>query len=68
MNLQSKASKKDHPAAQTNLGWMYENGKGVLMDETKAVFWYRKAALLGQAEGQLNLAIKYKNGKGVEKD
>ncbi len=31
-------------AAQNDLGWMYQNGKGVPQDDVKAIEWYRKAA------------------------
>jgi len=36
--------------AQSNLGWMYENGKGVLKDYKQAAKWYRKAADQGFAK------------------
>ena len=38
--------------AQNNLGWCYENGKGVPKDMKKAVYWYREAAEQGDAEAK----------------
>ncbi len=36
-------------SAQTNLGSMYENGRGVPQDDKEAVRWYRLAAVQGLA-------------------
>lgn len=38
-----------HAKAQTNLGYMYQVGKGVPQDEKMAVAWYRKASDQGLA-------------------
>jgi hypothetical protein len=38
-----------------NLGWMCEQGRGVVKDMAKAVAWYRKAALLGNETAKANL-------------
>ena len=54
--------------AQFNLGFLYENGKGVAKDNVEAVKWYRKAAEQGDASAQTNLGFMYENGKGVAKD
>ena len=35
------------PDAQTNLGFMYENGQGVLQDNIKAHMWYNLATANG---------------------
>ncbi len=51
--------------AQSNLGYLYEKGKGVPQDHVEAVSWYRKAADNGDAKAQFNLAIMYFNGDGV---
>ncbi|MEN8147689.1 MAG: phospholipase A [Campylobacterota bacterium] len=34
----------ESPEAAYKLGWMYENGKGVVQDPDKAIYWYKKAA------------------------
>ena len=54
--------------AQTNLGWMYANGRGVTKDEAEAVRWYQKAADQGHANAQTNLGWMYAKGQGVTKD
>ena len=54
--------------AQTNLGWMYDNGQGVPQDYKEAVRWYTKAAEQGDAEAQTNLGWMYRNGDGVPQD
>jgi len=54
--------------AQYNLGFMYDNGKGVPKDHAKAFHWYRKAAEQGDAGAQYNLGLMYVNGKGVPED
>ena len=41
--------------AQSNLGWMYSNGKGVTQDDKTAVKWYTLAAEQGDARAQFKL-------------
>lgn len=54
--------------AQSNLGLMYAEGKGVPQDFAEAVRWYRKAADQGYARAQSNLGLKYDDGQGVPQD
>ena len=54
--------------AQYNLGWMYDNGTGVLQDYAEALKWYRLAAEQGNAAAQFNLAVMYTKGEGVLQD
>lgn len=54
--------------AQSNLGFMYENARGVERDELHAVHWYRKAARQGLAAAQFNLALMYSDGRGIPQD
>ena len=42
-----KKAQRGDPEAQCNLGWCYENGKGVKQDWQKAVEWFTKAAQQG---------------------
>ncbi len=55
-------------AAQTNIGYLYENGYGVEKDEQEAVEWYEKAAENGNIYGLRNLAHCYYDGVGMEAD
>ena len=54
--------------AQSNLGVLYENGKGVPADMNEALKWYRLAAEQGYAGAQNNLGLIYATGKGVMRD
>ncbi len=54
--------------AQNNLGLLYDQGREVARDLTKAVRWYRSAADHGHAEALNNLASKYIKGEGVPQD
>jgi uncharacterized protein len=54
--------------AQFNLGTMFEDGKGVAQDFSKAVHWYRRAAQQGDAPSQFNLGSMYAAGMGVMQD
>ena len=54
--------------AQYNLAQCYYEGDGVEQNYEKAVYWYTKAAKLGDADAQNNLGNCYQNGEGVEQD
>ena len=54
--------------AQNALGYMYENGYGVLQDYAEAMRWYRLAADQEDANAQYNLGNMYANGQGVPQD
>ena len=60
-----KAAEQGHAIAQFNLGWMYQNGKGVTQDYAEAFKWYRKAVAQGHAFAQNNLGYMYEFGLGV---
>lgn len=57
-----------YATAQTSLGFMYGNGRGVLQDDAEAVRWYRLAAERGDAIAQTNLGVMYSTGQGVPED
>lgn len=56
------------PRTQNKLGRNYQNGIGVSQNYKKAVYWYRKAADQGYADGQNNMGWMYQKGLGVKKD
>ena len=58
-----KAMEKGSQGAITNLGWMYENGKGVTQDYEKAIELYKKAADAGEDYAMNNLGWIYEYGK-----
>ena len=63
-----KAADKGYVDAQTELGYMYEGGRGVTLDKAQAVTWFRKAATQGNARAQNALGGAYDRGLGVPKD
>ena len=54
--------------AQFNLGYCYDDGRGVEKDYAQAAKWYRKAAEQNFAPAQFNLGYCYANGQGVGKN
>ena len=51
-----------------NLGTVYENGRGVDLDESAAIDWYRKSAEAGNVDGMKNLSRMYSFGIGTPAD
>ena len=39
-----KEANKDNKAAQYRLAYMYENGRGVKLDEKQALYWYKRSS------------------------
>jgi|GEM_PF-1692023 len=56
------------PADQIAEGDRYYNGDGIEKDFTQAVYWYKKAAAQGYAQGEYYLGYCYFEGEGIEKD
>ena len=65
--LEQKAASGD-AAAQCGLGLIYKEGQGVQPDDTRAAFWFRKAAEQGDAKAQSLLGGFYYMGQGVPQD
>ena len=63
-----RAAKQGNPAAQFNLGLMYDIGEGVTPDYKRAIKWYRLAAKLNNAQAQFNLGQLYESGERVTQD
>ena len=57
-----KAIEKGDVDSINNLGWMYENGKGVTQDYEKAIELYKLAADDGEDYAMNNLGSIYENG------
>ncbi len=60
-----KAAEVGDAEAQFRLGYMYQIGSGVPVDDDQAVSWYSKAAELGHAEAQAYLGGMYADGFAV---
>jgi TPR repeat protein len=52
----------------TRLGFIYNNALGVERDPKEAAKWWRKAAQLGDADGQAMLGATFYLGAGVKRD
>jgi len=63
-----KAAAQGNVQAQTVLGLLYYQGKGVKQDYTKAREWWKKAAAQGEAHASRHLGFLYYQGDGVEQD
>jgi len=68
MRWDRKAADQGDAGAQSNVGWLYQNGLAVAQDYVEAMRWYRKAADQGFATAQDNIGALYFNGWGVPKD
>src|SRR5436190_19181604 len=55
-------------SAQSNLGMMYEQGRGVAQNYREAMRWFRLAAMQGDASAQSNLGVMYYTGQGIAQD
>lgn len=64
----SSLAETGDPAAQRQLGTLYQRGTGVAPSDATALTWYRKAAAQGDAAAQYNLGVMYDSGYGVEQD
>ena len=65
--IKKKAMQGD-ARAQSNLGFLYDNGKGVEQNHAKAAKWFRLAADKGYAKAQFNLGVLYYKGAGVKQN
>jgi TPR repeat protein len=52
------------PVTYLNLGFVYEEGKGVKQDDSKALKFYQKACDLNDGSGCSQLGFMYEKGKG----
>jgi uncharacterized protein len=62
------AAERGDPAAQTQVGFMYETGRGLPQDFMAAVYWYRRAADQGYPRAMHLLGLMYDKGQGVAED
>jgi TPR repeat protein len=62
------AAERGDPQAQTQVGFMYETGRGLPQDYMAAVYWYRRAAEQGFPRAMHQLGLMYDKGQGVAED
>jgi TPR repeat protein len=65
--IRTQAAQGD-AGAQGILGILYDQGRGVPQDYTKARLWYEKTAAQGNADAQTLLGVLYYYGRGVPQD
>lgn len=58
-------AEKNDPAAQYDIGVMYLRGRGVSIDNSKAIQWLKKAANQSHHKAQYKLATMYLEGAGT---
>ena len=68
MRLLLPLAEQGDAGAQTDLGWMYANGRGAPQDYAQALMWRRKAADQGNATAQFALGLMYRDGQGAPQD
>ena len=54
--------------AQTYVGFMFANGRGLPQNYVAAAHWYRAASEQGVSVAQFNLGLMYDKGHGVPQD
>jgi TPR repeat protein len=55
------AAKAGDRAAQTNVGYFYDNGIGTRRNEVTALYWYRRAYRRGDASAAINIATIWRD-------
>jgi TPR repeat protein len=68
MQWYKKASDQKSERAESNIGYLYENGLGVARDYTQAASWYQVAATAGFPRAAFHLGSLYDLGHGVPHD
>ncbi len=63
-----RQAKEGNALAQTDIGKIYAEGRGVKQDFDQAKYWFEKAILQKQPDAFYNLGLMYANGDGVDQD
>ena len=64
----SLSAESNNGDAQYLLGHMFENGKGVEVDEQQSFRWYLASAKNGIPPSQYSVSLRYSSGIGTKKD
>jgi len=54
--------------AMVNLAYMYQDGKGLAVNDSRALALFSDAATAGDPRAQMSMAMRFFNGKGVTRD
>ena len=61
-------AKQGKPKAEFYIGLIYDMGSIDLVDKSKAVIWYAKAANQGLSEAEYDMGVMLSKGEGIQKD
>ncbi len=67
-NKQNELATEGNVKAMYDVGKLYERGRGVNKDISKAAEWFQKAAIEGNTSAQARLGILYFEGRGVKQN
>lgn len=56
-----RAANAGDDSSQLNVGNLYSEGRGVRRDDTKALYWYRRAYRQGNASAASNIGLVYRD-------
>ena len=68
LRMWTPIAEQGNAGAQSNLGFLFENGHGVVQDYQTAKKWYTLAAQQKHAYSQYSLGVMYANGKGIDRN
>ena len=63
-----KKAVDEYPYCAVQIGWLYSNGYGIEKDESKALYWFKRAADSNEPVGMYNYAIALYYGNGCNRD
>lgn len=63
-----RAAEASYAPAQTSLGLLYEDGRGVPQDPATAMRWYRLAAIQSYPPADTAIGLLYLEGRGTRRD
>ena len=67
LELYERASELDNALAYCNIGYAYNNGKGVEVDKKKAQYYYELAAMKGCMYSRHNLGLQEENSGNMDR-
>ena len=68
LQLLKELVKLEVPDAEHFMGWFFEQGIEVEQSDSKAFYWWSKAAVNGVPESQNAIAFLYREGRGTDVD
>ena len=67
LELMHRAAELCHAGAYASIGWAYDNGEGVEVDEKKANHYYKLAAMGGDVNARHNLGIEEEEAGNIDR-